>query len=408
MKLLYLDTGMGAAGDMLSAALLELFPADEQKKILGEINGCGLEGVHSETETVSRCGIKGTLMHVLIDGAQEEESSEAAEHHHEHHHDHHHAVHMDDIVRRIDSLKLPETVREDAKAVYQRIAAAEAKVHGAEVSEVHFHEVGMMDALADVITVSFLIRRLAPERICAGTVTTGFGSVHCMHGILPVPAPATEKLLEGIPVQAGTIEGELCTPTGAALLGYFVDDFGPMPPMIIQKSGYGCGKKEFPKANCVRALLGEMVSDGQPQGNILCINCNVDDMTPEEIAFATERIAAAGAAEVYTVPAGMKKGRPGIQITAFCAPDRKEAVLSAFFKHTSTIGVRAFFQTGYRMESRVRKLETPDGTVHIKESTGFNQTRRKADYDDAASLAIRENISLREARERIRAQEVRI
>ena len=132
------------------------------------------------------------------------------------------------------------------------------------------------------------------------------------------------------------------------------------------------------------------------------------DMTPEEIAFATERIAAAGAAEVYTVPAGMKKGRPGIQITAFCAPDRKEAVLSAFFKHTSTIGVRAFFQTGYRMESRVRKLETPDGTVHIKESTGFNQTRRKADYDDAASLAIRENISLREARERIRAQEVRI
>ena len=222
----------------------------------------------------------------------------------------------------------------------------------------------MMDALADVITVSFLIRRLAPERICAGTVTTGFGSVHCMHGILPAPAPATEKLLEGIPVQAGTIEGELCTPTGAALLGYFVDDFGPMPPMIIQKSGYGCGKKEFPKANCVRALLGEMVSDGQPQGNILCINCNVDDMTPEEIAFATERIAAAGAAEVYTVPAGMKKGRPGIQITAFCAPDRKEAVLSAFFKHTSTIGVRFFRRdTGWKAGCGSLKLRTGPCTL---------------------------------------------
>lgn len=415
MKLLYLDTGMGAAGDMLGAALLELLPDDEQKNVLEEVNSCGLAGVHSEAETVSRCGIRGTLLHVTVCG-QEEGTQAPAENHHEHggqehghhEHSHHHAVQMEDIVRLIDSLHLPEQVKTDAKAVYQRIAAAEARVHGADVSEVHFHEVGMMDALADVITVSLVLRRLAPDRVCAGTVTTGFGSVHCMHGILPVPAPATEKLLEGIPVQAGNIEGELCTPTGAALLGYFVNEFGPMPPMIIERSGYGCGAKEFPKANCVRALFGRAAEKEQPEGELLCVSCNVDDMTPEEAAFATERIAAAGAAEVYTTQIGMKKGRPGILITAFCPPQKQQAVLTAFFTYTSTIGVRVFPQTGYRMESRTGTLETPAGTVHIKESTGFGQTRRKVDYDDAAALAERENISLREARERVRAQEERI
>ena len=406
MKLLYLDTGMGAAGDMLGAALLELLPAGERQEVLEQINGCGLEGVHSETETVFRCGIQGTLLHVTVCGNQEEGEEVPEEGQHEH--AHHHGRHMEDIICLVDSLRLPEAVKKDVKAVYQRIAAAEAKVHGVDVGEVHFHEVGMMDALADVITVSLLVRRLAPDKICAGTVTTGFGSVRCMHGILPVPAPATEKLLEGIPVRAGSIEGELCTPTGAALLGYFVDTFGPMPSMIVDRSGYGCGRKEFPRANCVRALFGRAVEQETPQAEILCVNCNVDDMTPEDIAAAAKKIAEAGAAEVFTTQIGMKKGRPGILITAFCTPEREEAVEAAFFAHTSTIGLRVFPQTGYRMRSRTEERQTAAGTVHVKESTGFGQTRRKADYDDAAMMAEEKDISLREAREIIMAQEERI
>lgn len=410
---------MGVAGDMLTAALLELFPETQQKEILGEINDCGLPGVHSKTQRVKRCGITGTQMLVSVDGQEEGEE----EHHHDHEevahhaghdheaaeHHHHHHMHMDDIVRLVDALKVPDAVKTDAKAVYTRIAQAEAKVHDADVSEVHFHEVGMMDALADVVSVSLLIRRLAPDKICAGTVTTGFGSVRCMHGILPVPAPATEKLLEGIPVQAGNIEGELCTPTGAALLGYFVDSFGPMQPMIIRRSGYGCGKKEFPKANCVRACFGEAVGETKEEisrssdeaGKILCVNCNVDDMTAEDIAFATERIAAAGAAEVFTMPVGMKKGRPGTLITAFCAPGGRDAVTAAFMRYTSTIGVRVFAQTGYRMRSEVSEIESPVGTAHVKTSTGFGASKSKIDYDDAARLAEEEQISLQEARDRI-------
>jgi uncharacterized protein (TIGR00299 family) protein len=412
LKLLYFDTGMGAAGDMLTAALLELFPETQRKEILKEINSCGLPGVHSETSRVKRCGITGTLMQVKVDGQEE---GEEEHHHHDHEetehtpghdhegveHHHHHHMHMDDIVRLVDGLNVPDDVKTDAKAVYERIARAEAAVHDTDVSEVHFHEVGMMDALTDVVSVSLMIRRLSPDKICAGTVTTGFGSVRCMHGILPVPAPATEKLLEGIPVQAGDIEGELCTPTGAALLGYFVDEFGPMPPMIIQKAGYGCGRKEFPKANCVRACFGEMIEEKRQDGQILCVNCNVDDMTPEDIAFATERIAEAGAVEVFTVPVGMKKSRPGTLIVAYCPPDKKDALLEAFFKYTSTIGVRTMPETGYRMKSEVREVRTGHGTVHVKKSSGFGAAKSKIDYNDAAKLAEKEHISLREARERL-------
>ena len=254
MKTLYFDCGMGAAGDMLTAALLELHPDPE--RFVAQLNGLGLPGVHFEAEQTVRCGITGTHMAVTVHGAAEGEHHHHHEHEHEHHHHHeHHSLH--DIAHIVSHLDVPESVRADILAVYDLIAQAESHVHSQPVTEIHFHEVGTMDAVADVTAVCLLIHELAPERIAASPINGGGGTVHCAHGILPVPAPATAWLLRDIPTYGGAIQSELCTPTGASLLKHFVQSFGAQPMMKVGHIGYGCGQKEFETANCVRALLGE-------------------------------------------------------------------------------------------------------------------------------------------------------
>ena len=297
MKTIYIDCQMGAAGDMLMGALLELVP--DRKKFLKKLNQAGIPGVRIEAQKSVKCGITGTHMEVLINGEEEESldlsSEEGNAHsghshvhfhghdHHDHHthqeHTHHHMhqkeamdgekpvhehVHghhshfsMEDITGIIDGLHVDNKVKEDVKNIYQIIAQAESQVHGRPVAEVHFHEVGAMDAVADITGCAMLFHELGAEQIIVSPVTTGYGQVWCAHGILPVPAPATALILQGIPCQAGRIEGELCTPTGGALLKYFATEYGRMPQMVMEKIGYGMGKKDFQAANCIRAILGE-------------------------------------------------------------------------------------------------------------------------------------------------------
>ena len=267
MKTLYLECAMGAAGDMLTAALLELMP-DKDAAVV-ELNAIGIPSVVYDYETVTRCGIRGTHMSVKVNGMEESESMH--DHHHDHghghghdhNHDHDHGAHhhhtdlhgIEHIVR--DHLTLSEKVKEDVLAVYSMIAEAESHAHGVPVTEIHFHEVGTMDALADVSAVCLLLHKLAPEQIIASPVCVGSGQVRCAHGILPVPTPATAYLLQGIPAYSGTIKAELCTPTGAALLKHFVSRFGGMPVMTTQAIGYGMGTKKFDAANCIRAFWCE-------------------------------------------------------------------------------------------------------------------------------------------------------
>ena len=295
MKTLYIDCQMGAAGDMLMGALLELVP--DREKFLKKFNQAGIPGVRIEAQKSVKCGITGTHMEVLINGEEEESldlsSEEGNAHsghshvhfhghdHHDHHthhhmhqkeamdgekpvHEHHEHVHghhshfsMEDITGIIDGLHVDNKVKEDVKNIYQIIAQAESQVHGRPVAEVHFHEVGAMDAVADITGCAMLFHELGAEQIIVSPVTTGYGQVWCAHGILPVPAPATALILQGIPCQAGRIEGELCTPTGGALLKYFATEYGRMPQMVMEKIGYGMGKKDFQAANCIRAILGE-------------------------------------------------------------------------------------------------------------------------------------------------------
>ena len=379
MRTIYLDCGMGAAGDMLTAALLELMP--NQDAFVEELNGLGIPGIRFTAEKCEKCGILGTHMKVTIHGEEEDD------------HHHHHGC-LADIRGIVSGLPLPTMVKLDILAVYEEIAQAESHVHGVPVEHIHFHEVGTMDAIADVTAVCLLLHRLAPDKIIVSPVHVGSGQVRCAHGILPVPAPATAYLLRGIPIYGGSIDGELCTPTGAALLKHFATEFGQMPVMKVQAIGYGMGRKDFPRANCVRALLGETEA---PIDAIVELRCNVDDMTGEAIGFALEQLLGSGALDAFTVPVGMKKSRPGVLITVLCREEKKEAMVHLLLKHTTTLGVREFPCRRYALSRTMEVVNTPFGPVRKKVSSGYGVHREKLEYDDLVKIAKEQNISLAEA-----------
>jgi len=392
-KILYLDCGMGAAGDMLAGALLELLPQPDE--FLKEINGLGMPGVNIKKETCAKCGIKGTHFSVSVNG--KEESEDMYGHEHGHGHTHHHSS-MRDIEQIITGLPVPESVKDSAVSVYRLIAEAESHVHGVPVTDIHFHEVGTMDAVADIVSVCLLMERLSPDEVIASPVHAGCGQVQCAHGMLPVPAPATAFLLRGIPVYGGQIKGELCTPTGAALLKHFVDRFGDMPVMRTERIGYGMGKKDFAAANCLRALLGGC-EEGQE--TVTELSCNLDDMSPEAVGFAVERLTEAGALEVYTVPAGMKKNRPGILFCVMCKNEDRDRMLELIFLHTTTLGVREYVSRRYTLDRRMETVRSSFGDVRRKVSAGYGVVRGKYEYDDLARIARERGMAISEVRKAV-------
>ena len=385
MKTLYFDCGMGAAGDMLTAALLELLP--DRDGFVEELNALAIPGVNYIAEKCEKCGITGSHMKVTVHGGEEDSD-----------HYHHHHGSMGDIRGIVSGLPIPTMVKLDIMSVYEEIAQAESHVHGVPVEHIHFHEVGTMDAVADVTAVCLLLHKLAPDKIVASPIHVGSGQVRCAHGILPVPAPATAYLLRGIPIYGGEIQGELCTPTGAALLRHFAAEFGDMPVMRISTIGYGMGKKDFPRANCVRAMLGESEDPGD---RIVELRCNVDDMTGEAIGFALEQLLNGGALDAFTVPIGMKKSRPGVLVTVLCRENQKETMVHLLLKHTTTLGIREFPCRRYTLNRTVETVDTPYGPVRRKVSSGYGVRREKYEYEDLASIAKAQNLSLSELSDEI-------
>lgn len=486
MKTLYLECKMGAAGDMLMGALLELIP--DREEFLGKLNSLGLPGVAVGCETAVRCGITGSHIHVTIDGAQERAHDHEHGHNHglaheQHYHEHtshdrehdahectrrrnreedaqenplacradedahectrrHSGEHSDDcghalvchdqghpydhdhgdqahvhehghfsyadIQSLIGTLPLSDKVKSDALAVYRLIGDAESAVHGVPVEQIHFHEVGSLDAVADVIGCCLLFELIGAEEIVASPVCTGSGTVRCAHGILPVPAPATARLLLGIPCYSGDIQSELCTPTGAALLRHFAARFCGMPPMTIERIGCGMGAKDFPVANCVRAFLGEAFVEAAPQGGaevsevlsatdtdsgtadtIYELCCNLDDMTPEAVGYACELLLREGALDIFTTPIQMKKFRPAVLLTCLCRPDEKEKLTQLMLRHTTTLGVR--FRRCERSVLRSRQIvrETEYGKIRVKLSEGHGICKSKAEYEDVKAASER-------------------
>lgn len=399
MKTLYLDCGMGAAGDMLMAALLELCTEQEKEKFLETMNHrLGLPGVTVEAEPAVKCGITGTHMTVKVHG--EEEGSHDHGHSHEHTHSHSHSR-LHDIEHIISHMEVSEQVKADVLAVYKLIAEAESHAHGVPVEEIHFHEVGTMDAVADVTGVCLLMEQLEIGQVIASPVHVGSGQVRCAHGILPVPAPATAYMLQDVPIYGGSIQGELCTPTGAALLKHFVSRFGAMPVMKVAAIGYGCGKKDFEAANCVRASLGETL-EGADEVVELC--CNLDDMTPEALGFAQEELLAAGALDVYTTAIGMKKCRPGVMLTCMCRREQADQMKELLFRHTTTLGIREYVCSRTTLQRTIKELDTEFGTLHRKEVSGWGVQRGKLEYEELAEIAREKGMSLEEVRQRIESR----
>lgn len=510
MKILFLDLGMGAAGDMLAAALYELI--DDKEDFIKEINAAGIPGAEIKAEDAYRCAIRGTRMRVLINGCGEgspdagyEHSHDSREHCHEdsceghslsnehtrtghdrsrpdagkssgsvhshedpglsggegrssgfiyensgHGHNHPHRS-MADIEALTDALNVSAKVKADVKEVYKIIAQAESRAHGREVSEIHFHEAGAMDAIADITAVCMLMERLAPDKVIASPVRTGYGHVHAAHGIIPVPAPATTNILEDFPSYEGDIEAELCTPTGAALVKYFANETGRMGVMYSKKTGYGMGSKELERCNALRAVIGNSTPaalcgappknapaagfkapekgffdeasfgqtpessfedaqkqpDGEKKGAPSCseeelkdkvfeLSFTVDDMTGEEVAFACEKIFEAGALDVYTQSVYMKKNRPGMVVDILAKEEFRDRIVSAVFKHTTTLGIREAFCERYILKRENEVIESSFGTVRKKVSRGWGACTEKFEYDDLCAIARDAGMSLGE------------
>jgi uncharacterized protein (TIGR00299 family) protein len=412
MKTLYLECAMGAAGDMLVAALSELLP--EPEKFVDDLAALELPNVRIEREYSSSAGIRGARMRVFVHNEEELSEDVPPDHQHdhehgcghEHDHDHshghahshsHHHTSLAELQHIIAGLPTSDKVKADILAVYLIIAEAENKAHGKPIEEVHLHEVGAMDALADIAGVCMLMERIGAEAVAGSPINLGSGMVRCAHGIVPVPAPATAEILRGIPSYGSTVAGELCTPTGAALLKHFVTDFGSQPLMSVEKIGIGIGAKHFPTANLLRAFLGE--TEPETPGAAMVIDelsCNLDDCTGEEIGFAFERLSDNGALDVFLTPIQMKKSRPGVLLTVLCRPKDTENLTGLILKYTTTLGVRKNTCTRTCMRRSVEVRETRFGPVRVKVSQSGKIARSKAEYEDVARIAIEQGISLRD------------
>lgn len=403
MKRLFLDCQMGIAGDMLTATLLGL--VDNPEIWIERLNQIGIPNVTYTLIAKEENGLQGYRVAVTINGIEESEQYTGS-HHDQHHTDHHHHVHgrgLQGVTDIINSLSISDTCKQNAINVYNLVAQAEAKVHKSTVTQIHFHELGMLDAIADIVAVCVLLEALNLDEIIISPIHVGTGTVHCAHGELPVPAPATMELLAGIPMYADyQIKGELCTPTGAALAKYFGTAFSHMPVMTPTKVSYGFGTKQFERPNCIRAFV-DMIND--LEDTIIEMACNLDDMTPEEIGYAVEQLLLSPALDVFTTPIMMKKQRPSTMLTVLCKVDDIDNLRDLIFKHTTSIGIRYHRCNRYILKRSTGDIDWEGNRIIFKTSSGFGVKRHKYEYDSLAAIAKQNDMSLLDLKRQLRKKE---
>ena len=425
MKTLYFDCFAGVSGDMVLGALTDLVGEPDflprelarlQLPFSLEVNrgqklgvtgtkvtvrDCagrpmdeepeepGAHGAHHGHEAQGHRGGGAEAEHHHHPGAAEHphhhEHGDAA-HHHGHgehgHHEHEHRT-LAGVCHLIDHADLPPEVGESAKAIFGRIAAAEAKVHGATVEAVHFHEVGAVDAIVDVVGACLLMARIAPDRVVASPVHVGSGVVRCAHGLMPVPAPATAEILQGIPTYARPgIDKEMTTPTGAAILAHFCTEYGVQPAMAVESTGYGLGQRDVPELpNCLRVLLGD---EERPRESVAVLETHIDDMQPEAYSYLMERLFEAGALDVAYAPIYMKKNRPGVAVTVIATPEGEGAALEVLLAETSTLGVRRQLVERVTLPRRLLTVTLPGGEVRVKVA---GRQKYAPEYEDVRRYA---------------------
>lgn len=386
-----------------------------------------LTGYELQARQVLRHGMRGTKVDVIVtdDGRAPHTGPAApgnhADHHaaasdghelrthaeiHEHHGDGHgHARNLHDILTLIEASSLGPRVKDDAKAVFQRLAEAEARAHGCPVEEVHFHEVGAVDSIVDTVGVVAGLAALGIERVYASPLNTGEGTVKTAHGVLPVPAPATAELLKGVPTYSSGIRSELLTPTAAAVLTTLAAGFGSAPAMRTTAIGYGAGTRELAEqANLVRLLIGEVGGAADASADtVVVIEANIDDMSPQHYELAAERLFAAGALDVWLVPVQMKKFRPGAVLSALAPAGSEQRLADVLLRETTTLGVRVSEWRRVTAGRRIVAVETAYGTVSVKVGMFADGEKAMPEYDDCARLARQHSVPLRDVTAAARA-----
>ncbi len=387
MRTLYLECNAGASGDMMLGALADLLPEPSDAK--GIIESAGIPEVEVIVESGEKNKISGTRVRIIAKGHEEGV-------HEEHHHGHRK---LSDVMETIDGLSVSNNVKNHSKQIYSDIAQAESEVHGQPVGEVHFHEVGMLDAIADVVGTCLLIERLLPEYIVSSPLRTGYGFVSCAHGELPIPAPATALLLRGVESYSGEIEGEFTTPTGAAIIRHFAEGYGQRPRMSIEDIGVGLGHYDFSIPNILRAFIGD---SEDRMFEIYEINCNIDDMTPEDLGQMIDILLDEGALDATITPMIMKKGRPGQRLTCLCRQDDKDRLCKLILSNTSTIGLRIWKAERFEMSSHTEVCHTEYGDIRVKVSEGYGIRKWKPEHDDLVRAASEHNVAIKKVRDSIR------
>ena len=387
MRTLFLECNAGASGDMILGALTDLLK--DPAELGAMLESSGIPGVRCEIETSDRSSITGTSVRILVDGV--EEGTPGEKKHHEHHS-------LGDVMGIIAGLKVSDRVKKDASEIYSIIAEAESQVHGKPVSEVHFHEVGALDAIADIVGVCLLVEKLAPEQIISSPLRTGYGTVECAHGVLPVPAPATANILKGMPVYAGDEEGEFTTPTGAAIIKHFAARYAQMPVMEYEDCGIGFGKKSSKTANMLRAYIGE-AEEAMP--TVTEIRTDIDDMTPEDLGGIIDLLMASGALDASICPVIMKKSRPGYILSCICRDEDTDDMAMIILAHTSSVGLRFHRCQRYELKPSFIKYRTDFGDVRIKISEGYGLRKWKPEHDDMTKAAITNGVTVDEVRKNI-------
>lgn len=396
MKVLFYDCFSGISGDMNLGAMIDL--GIEVDYLKNELNKLKLSGWELVTEKDQRHGITGTKVTVrLVD------HHHGHGHHHHHHHDEHGHRHYADIENIIYQSELSGEVKDLSMKIFRKVAEAEAKVHGISIDKVHFHEVGAIDSIIDIVGAAICYIALGVEGVHVSEVELGSGFVKCDHGTLPVPAPATAEIIKGIPVRRSNINFEATTPTGAAIISVLGTNFSPDYSMIIEKTGYGIGQKDHADLpNVLRVLIGEAEVAESAGHDALLISCNIDDMNPEFCDYISESLFMAGASDVYISDIIMKKGRPGIVINVICEKELAETVKKILFTESTTLGIRSFTFRKDTLSREFAIVNTEFGDVKFKRSFyKGKEVSCKPEYEDCKKIATEKGLPVKDVYNRL-------
>jgi uncharacterized protein (TIGR00299 family) protein len=397
MTVLYYDCFSGISGDMNLGAMIDL--GVDPKILNEELGKLALSGYQLLIMKDQRKGITGTKVDVVLNQPAQDHGQE---------HIHHHHRKLKDISHIIQESGLSDAVKERSIRMFRKLAEAEGKIHGKPAEEVHFHEVGAVDSIVDIVGAAICIEILAPDLIMSSPVELGGGFVTCEHGTFPVPAPATAEILAGIPVRTGAVPFETTTPTGALILACNAEKFGPMQDLQINRTAYGIGNRDLDIPNVLRVYLATttVATESSPETRkALVMECNIDDMNPEMYGYVMEILFDLGADDVFITPIMMKKARPASKLTVLCSPDIKQTITEALLTHTTSLGVRSYEVDKTMLEREFSKVETKYGEVTIK--TAIYQGKHlksKPEYEDCTRLAREHGIPVQKIYEEISRQ----